>query len=53
MKESLVSISANDKILVINSCHTFCDGGYMISVLSKCLDDFSNVKPNEGSPIFS
>ncbi|KAK8880502.1 hypothetical protein M9Y10_003178 [Tritrichomonas musculus] len=51
-KESLASISANDKILVINSCHTLCDGGSMISVLSKCLDDFTNEKPNEGAPIY-
>ena len=51
-EESLCTFSANDKILVVSSSHILCDGGYMITALSKCLDYFLNEKINDDGSIY-
>ncbi|KAK8887505.1 hypothetical protein M9Y10_038553 [Tritrichomonas musculus] len=51
--ESLASLSMNDKILVVSSSHALSDGGYMVSVLSRCMDDFSQEKANNEAPLYS
>lgn len=52
-KDALASLSINDRIVVISSSHALSDGGYMVSALSKCLDDFSSEKVNKNAPLYS
>ena len=51
--KALATLSANDNILVVSSSHALSDGGYMVSVLSQCLNDFSHEKVNSEAPLYS
>ena len=51
--QALATLSANDNILVVSSSHALSDGGYMVSALSQCLNDFSHEKINNEAPLYS
>lgn len=51
--QALATLSANDNILVVSSSHALSDGGYMVSALSKCFNDFSHEKINNEAPLYS
>lgn len=53
LNEGMATIAANDNILVINSSHTLSDGGFMVSALSQCLNDMSNLPNNSNAPLYS